>query len=336
MTFGLLNLSASYGSTINFNVGIQVRNGTSNLISQQVSGEKIIGEYPTHIGPLYDYYLANPYTVNPQFALPATISSFSTNQSGAVSGVSIGMSWSGYNTTISGQVDIAPPNASLNVYSDVSPFTLKIKSNSFGGAYQQYIESSPYPDSIGIINKSSYTISGIYNGQTISYSFTAKSTNNFWFNFSIPSGLTSSSSTSTYVSNISIGYPKSLHYNINYLKNGDYQGGTWYIVVNQTQYAIQENIIGIKEYYNTSPYSLSIIFGNYTYEGFSYSPTINSYNIPSTSNNTIYVVYYNMTNTQSLTVFGMDEFDVLAILLIFTGLMLPAVAISYMKKKGGS
>ncbi len=340
--FGLFNLTASYGSVMYFNVGIMNRNGTSGILSYAVSGTRTIGEMASYfdISSSFAGVPTNPYAISPPFAVPATISGFYDNQSGAVSGVTVGEAVSGFNVTVSGQVNLIPPNATLNVYSNVQPLTIKVSTPLFNGANQQFIAYAPYPYSISIIQGIVYSISGIFNDsgvqKVISYTFTAKSTNNLWFNFSISS---TSSGSSAYVSNISVGYPKALHYNINYLKNGNYQGGVWYININGTQYAIEENMIYIKEYYNTSPYSVSIIFGDYIYGGLIYSPSIQSYSISSTSNNTVYVVYYNITNTysytQNLTVFGLNEFDVIGGIVVFVALMLPAVAISLGNRKGG-
>ena len=321
--FGYLYLTSAYGSTMDFNVGVQVQNGTSGTLGYTVSGTELVGYYETNV--------QDPYTASPSFALPATVSAFSTNDSVAVTGVSLGMAFSGYNTTISAQLDYATPNATLNVYSNVEPFTLKISTSLFSSAIQQYVVSPPYPNKISLIQGVTYSISGIFNNsginEVVSYSFVAKSVNNYWFNFSVQSPSNNT------VKNITIGH--GIHYNINYLKNGDYLGGIWSITINGTQYTIAQQIIYIKEYYNTSPYSLSIIFGDYAYAGVLYPPTINSYSIPSTSNNTIYVVYYNISNTQNLTVFGLNEFDVIGGIVVFVALMLPAVAISLGKRKGG-
>ncbi len=214
-----------------------------------------------------------------------------------------------------------------------------MSTSGYSGGAEHYSISSPYPYVLGLQNGTTYNLTGVFNNQEIYYDIIAKNGEKYYFNFTTSGTKTVTSNTTspiTQVNNITIGPVKGLHYNINYIKNGDYQGGTWYIIINTTQYAIQENIIYVKEYYNTTPYSITIVFGNYVYGGISYSPSVPSYSIPSTSNNTVYEIYYNISSTSTpnnyiIPGLGVSGLTLLQLGIIFVLFMIPAIAIAYFK-----
>ncbi len=320
---GLVNTTVPQNFSVTFNWGY-IYPSTGGVPSYiQVTDNYANKNYTIGYGISGENYLNGNYYIS--------IVSYIYSGSLVVSSVSGNWVNGGYNATYSVQAQFGGPSAYLKVYSNIqNSFNVYVYSSK--AQTEQFTVSPPYPYTIGLVNGTFYSVKAYYNQQSLWYNFTAYQTKSVWFNFS-----TSSTSVSIQSSSVSVIFSGSgTHYIINYIKNGNYLGGTWYIIVNGTQYSVNVQTISIKEYYSISPYSLLIIFGNYNYGGSSYPPTVTSYTIPSSSNNTIYEIYYNMSTSSNPTLFGMDEFEVLGIVLIFVGLMLPAVAISLGKRKGGS
>ncbi len=312
---GYLNLSAGYGLTVSMNIGL-IGNGFSGPL-KSVSFSNNINKIGYITGIITEYgTLRNPYLSSPQ-PVPASVASFSYNQTQAISSLSIGESISGYNTTISTTVNIVAPNATLDVYSNVSPFNLSLTSPSFSSSNQNFVGQKPYPYSIGIINGYYYTITGTYDSQQISYSFTASSVNKYYFNF-----------TSTTLPN-STGTSNTAKYNITFIESGLPQNVKWSVTFD-----------GISKYTNKTSISFIIENGIYSYIvgaiGYTAQPSSGSVNLD--TNITEYITFTNYvvsneTSNIPYTQLVISNNFIITILMIIFVVMLVFIGMAYTNRR---